>query len=94
MKITTILIMFLFSGCMSRIPRLTPAPNAPPPVHNLQFEEVDLNQDGNITKEEFAQVPQVPEMNTTTPVLWFVLLVALIAGMILITKFIRNEKKE
>ena len=92
--ITILLFQGLFSGCMTKIPRLTPAPNSPPPVHTVEFEEIDLNDDGNITKDEFAQVPQAPEMNTITPVIWFVLLVLLIAGMVLVTKFIRNEKKE
>ncbi len=90
--IITLLFQGLFlGGCMSKIPRLTPAPNSPPPVHKVDFEEIDLNEDGNITKEEFAQIPQSPEINTTTPVIWFVILIILIGCMVFLTKFIRNK---
>ena len=89
----TILLLtsILLSGCMPKIPKLTPAPNSPPPVYRVDFEEIDLNEDGNITKEEFAQIPQSPEINSTTPVIWFVILIILIGCMVFLTKFIRNK---
>lgn len=92
--IIILLIQFLLTGCMTQIPKLTPAPNSPPPVHNIPFEEIDIDEDGNIDKGEFAQISQSPEIDTTTPVIWFVLLVVLIAGMVSITRIIKSDKKE
>jgi len=87
-----LIIPILLTGCMmNKVPRLTPAPNSPPPIHSVEFEEIDLNQDGNITKDEFAQVPQSPEIDTKTPVIWFVILIVLIGAMVYLTKFIRNK---
>lgn len=76
---------------MSKIPSLTPAPNSPPPVHTVDFESIDLDQDGNITKGEFSQIPQAPKINSTTPVVWFIILIVLIGAMVYLTKFIRNK---
>jgi len=95
MKFLSIILIFqgiLLSGCMSRIPKLTPAPNSHPPIYKVNFEEIDINKDGNITKYEFSQVPQSPEINTVTPVIWFVILIVLIGCMVYLTKFIRNKK--
>ena len=95
MKLLAIILLTTMSGCMSsKIPDLTPAPNSPPPIHNVPFDKVDINNDGNISKSEFAQIPQSPELDTTTPVIWFVLLVVLIAGMVSITRIIKSDKKE
>ncbi len=95
MKLLVIILLTTMSGCMSsKIPQLTPAPNSPPPVHNIPFEDIDLDEDGDISKSEFAQIPQSPEIDTITPVIWFVLLVVLIAGMVSITRIIKSDKKE
>ena len=96
MKILTTILLFqgLLTGCMTKIPELTPAPNSPPPVHNIPFEDIDLDEDGDISKSEFAQIPQSPEIDTVTPVIWFILLVTLIAGMVSITRIIKSDKKE
>ncbi len=92
MKLLAIAIFLFLGGCFSKIPKLTPSPNSPPPVHNIKFEEIDLNEDGNITKEEFTLVPQVQEINTVTPVIWFVVLVVLIGCMVYLTKFIKYKR--
>lgn len=92
--ITILFFQGLLVGCMTKIPQLTPAPNSPPPVHNVPFEDIDLDRDGDISKSEFAQIPQSPEIDTITPVIWFVLLVILIAGMVSITRIIKTDKKE
>lgn len=95
MKLLVIILLTTMSGCMSsKIPNLTPAPNSPPQIHNIPFKEVDINRDGNINESEFAQIPQSPELDTTTPVIWFILLVVLIAGMVSITRIIKSDKKE
>ena len=94
MKFLITILLFqgiILSGCMSKIPELTPAPNSPPPVYRVDFEEIDLNEDGGITKDEFAQIPQSPEINTVTPVIWFIILIVLIGCMVYLTKFIRNK---
>ena len=90
MKLLLIIPIFLTGCMMTKIPELTPAPNSPPPVHT-EFEEIDLNQDGNITKDEFAQIPQSPEIDTKTPVVWFVILIVLIGAMVYLTKLIKNK---
>ena len=63
---------------MNKIPRLTPAPNSPPPVHTVEL-------------DEFAQIPQAPEIDARTPVVWFIILIVLIGAMVYLTKFIRNK---
>jgi hypothetical protein len=85
-------VFLFFAGCMSQIPRLTPAPNSPPSISNITFEEVDLNKDGEISKLEFIEVPQPQGIDTTTPVIWFVILIVLIGCMVYITKFLRTKE--
>jgi hypothetical protein len=76
---------------MTKTSRLAPAANVPPPVYTVEFEAIDLNQDGNITKDEFSQIPQTPEIDGKTPVLLFVILVLLIGAMVYLTKLIKNK---
>ena len=85
-------IFLFFTGCMSQIPKLTPAPNSPPSISNITFEEVDLNKDGEISKLEFVEVPQPQAIDTTTPVIWFVILIVLIGCMVYITKFLKTKE--
>jgi len=80
------------SGCMSRIPKLLPSPNSPPSVHNIDFESVDINNDGNITIEEFSRVPQHPKTDSITPIISIVVIIMLIGGMIYLTKFIKPKE--
>jgi hypothetical protein len=85
-------VFLFFSGCMSQIPKLTPSPNSPPSIKNVTFEEVDLNEDGEISKLEFIEVPQSQAIDTTTPVIWFIILIVLIGFMVCITKFLREKE--
>lgn len=80
------------SGCMSKIPKLLPSPNSPPSVHNINFKSVDTNGDGNITIEEFSQVPQYPKTDSTTPIISIVIIIMLIGGLVYLTKFIKPKE--
>jgi len=91
-KITLPLILLLMSGCMSKIPKLLPSPNSPPSVHNIDFKSVDTNGDGNITVEEFSQVPQHPKTDSITPIISIVIIIILIGGMVYLTKFIKPKE--
>ena len=82
--------LLLLSGCISKIPTLTPRPNSAPPVQQIEFTEVDLNKDGTISKEEFATLPSEQGMDTQTPIIWFVILIVLIGSMVYMTKFLRK----
>jgi len=78
---------------MYRNPSGQPSPNLPPPVYRVEFDEIDLDNDGNLTKEEFAQVPQSPTTDSKTPIIWFVILIVLIGIMVFLTKFLREKEK-
>ena len=90
MKILFPLLFLMLTGCMSKIPTLTPKPNSTPPVQQIEFTEVDLNKDGTISKEEFATLPSEQGMDTQTPIIWFVILIVLIGSMVYMTKFLRK----
>jgi len=92
MKKIILLTVFLMSGCMSKIPKLLPSPNSPPSVHNINFKSVDTNGDGNITIEEFSQVPQYPKTDSTTPIISIVIIIMLIGGLVYLTKFIKPKE--
>lgn len=92
MKLLITTIVIFLSGCMSKIPKLTPAPNSPQPIHQMSFEDIDENKDGDITQQEFNKITKHPETNIHTPIIWFIVLIALVGSMVSITRLIKNDK--
>ena len=57
-------------------------------IENVEFDSIDLNNDGNITKLEFKESKQNNHIDTTTPMVWF----GVIMGITFILLFFSRSK--
>ena len=88
MRVLIFSLLVLMSGCglLKRFaPPPTPNPNPPPyVVKEVEFEKIDVNNDGTVTKEEvdkFNEITGVPDEKSYDPwtaIKWFFLLVMVI----------------
>jgi hypothetical protein len=79
-----ILIFFLFGGCFSSVKEKIIRNNNP---QNISFSKLDLNDDGNITKQEFNNTEYA--LNFQDPLLWF----ASIIFLIVVLSYFSNKKR-
>lgn len=60
----------MFSGCMNAVKTLQSTPNQQ--VMNFDFHEIDLNQDGNISSDEFLLIKNDNKNDFLSPAIVFV----------------------
>ena len=65
-----ILLSSMFSGCMNAVKTLQSTPNRQ--VMNFDFHEIDLNQDGNISSDEFLLIKNDNKNDFLSPAIVFV----------------------
>jgi hypothetical protein len=59
----------MFSGCINRMRTLEIIPNQQ--IHVPSFEDVDINEDGNITAEEFSLIEKGNPSDFLSPIIVF-----------------------
>ena len=65
-----ILISLMFSSCINTVKSLRTSPNQE--VGNFNFNDIDLNQDGNISSDEFLLIKNNNRNDFMSPVIVFV----------------------
>ncbi len=89
-----ILLSLFLSACVSTQKRSSNIPNKPH-IEIVEFQEVDINQDGNITEEEFQQAKNTikgsNETNYQAPAMTFVGIM-LVVGLLIFLSSILNKK--
>ena len=88
MKLLSLIAIILSFGCMSKVVNKTEKQDLNP-IHNISFEQADLDSNGDLSEAEFATAQQSHGIDTKTPVLWFVVLIFLIGIMVYLTKFLK-----
>ncbi len=89
-----ILLSLFLSACVSTQKRSSNIPNKPH-IEIVEFEEVDINQDGNITEEEFQQAKNTIQGSNKTnyqaPAMTFVGIM-IVVGLLIFLSSILNKK--
>jgi hypothetical protein len=93
-KIIIILSLFL-SSCVNST-RISQNPNKPH-IEIINFEEVDINQDGNITEKEFQQAKNAIHGKNTTnykePIFTFVGIMVVVGILIFLSSTLNKKNR-
>lgn len=92
MKIlVTIFSLMLLCGCTNTIKKLqNKKPVDSPEI--VKFEQVDLDKSGEISKQEFKTIKKSNNLVYTEPLWAFYGILALVAGLLIISNFLQRKK--
>ena len=85
-----IIIMFLLSGCIS-VPKIIKSPSSNDKVHSVQFEEIDLDKNGTIDRNEFSAISG--KINTESPAWGLFLILIMVVVSTGACSFMLRDKK-
>lgn len=84
-KLYLLLFIFIF-GC-------THTPKQKPNNYTYQFEQLDLNNDGNISKVEFTELSGQVTTNYTDPAIAFISIMLILGVLILLPNILNIKTK-
>jgi hypothetical protein len=91
--LTTILAILMLSGCMSKIKKISTVKSNPKP-EIVKFEEIDIDNSGEISKTEFTTIKKNNNIIYTEPLWSFYGILGLVAALLIISNFLQRKKSK
>jgi hypothetical protein len=87
-----LILPFFFFGCVSKIKEFK-KPNVVQSTEVLSFDQVDLDESGEISEKEFKNARTKSSVNYWDPLLGFSSVIATVAILLTLSNFIQSRKK-
>lgn len=86
------LFTLLLAGCVNKLNNLrNPKPQT---IESETFEKIDVDNSGEISKNEFKKISNKNNVNYWNPVLGFYSVLGMVAILLIISNFLQSNKKK